>query len=106
MSRARIHDFRRDGESILCYDSRFPPKPHIAYDGGMLSRGRFLGAAVSALAGCRRSGRTTIAVIPKATSHLFFVSIHVGVDRAAKEFGMNVLWNGPSEETDHARQMQ
>ena len=45
-------------------------------------------------------------MVPKATAHLFFVSIHGGVDRAAKEFGVEVLWNGPNEETDHSRQIQ
>jgi ribose transport system substrate-binding protein len=45
-------------------------------------------------------------VIPKATSHLFFVSIHAGVNRAAKEFHVDVLWNGPNEETDYSRQIQ
>lgn len=44
--------------------------------------------------------------MPKATSHLFFVSIHKGVDKAAQDFGVDVLWNGPNEETDHARQIQ
>ncbi|MBK5290849.1 MAG: substrate-binding domain-containing protein [Acidobacteriia bacterium] len=44
--------------------------------------------------------------MPKATSHLFFVSIHAGVDQAAKDLGVEVLWNGPNEETDHARQIQ
>lgn len=73
----------------------------------MLSRAQFLGAALAALvSGCRRTGRKRIAVVPKATSHLFFVSIHAGVNRAAGEFEMDVLWNGPSEETDHARQIQ
>ena len=28
------------------------------------------------------------------------------MDRAAKEFGVEVLWNGPNEETDHSRQIQ
>jgi len=45
-------------------------------------------------------------VIPKATAHLFFVSVHEGVDRAAKEFNLDVIWNGPSDETDHTRQIQ
>lgn len=58
------------------------------------------------LAGCKRSGKRIIGVVPKATSHLFFVSIHEGVDKAAKEFGVEVQWNGPQEETDHSRQMQ
>ena len=58
------------------------------------------------MAGCRGSNERLIGVVPKATSHLFFVSIHAGVDRAARDFQVNVLWNGPNEETDHARQIQ
>jgi len=57
-------------------------------------------------AACNRASRQVIGVIPKATAHLFFVSIHAGVDQAAKEFGVEVLWNGPNEETDHGRQIQ
>jgi ribose transport system substrate-binding protein len=79
----------------------------MQYDFPMLSRTQFLGAALAALScGCRRTGRKRIAVIPKATSHLFFVSIHAGVNRASKDFDVDVLWNGPSEETDHTRQIQ
>lgn len=55
---------------------------------------------------CRSGSTRRIGVIPKATSHLFFVSIHAGVDQAAKDFGVEVLWNGPHEETDHSRQIQ
>ncbi len=55
---------------------------------------------------CNRQQKKIIGVVPKATSHLFFVSIHAGVDQAAKDFGVDVQWNGPNEETDHARQIQ
>jgi len=58
------------------------------------------------LASCGRGTAPRIAVVPKATAHLFFVSIHQGVDRAAQEFGVQALWNGPNEETDHSRQIQ
>lgn len=44
--------------------------------------------------------------MPKATSHLFFVSVHAGVEKAAREFEVQVLWNGPREETEHTRQIQ
>jgi ribose transport system substrate-binding protein len=37
---------------------------------------------------------------------LFFVAIRAGVNAAAREAGVEVLWNGPNEETDHPRQMQ
>src|SRR5450631_2956960 len=55
---------------------------------------------------CNRQQKKVIGVVPKATSHLFFVSIHAGVDQAAKDYGVEVQWNGPNEETDHARQIQ
>ena len=65
-----------------------------------------LGPLLPWFVACRGSGEKVIAVVPKATSHLFFVSIHAGVDAAAREFGVKTLWNGPNEETDHARQIQ
>ncbi len=58
------------------------------------------------LASCGRSRRHVIGVVPKATSHLFFVAVHAGVRRAAREAGADVVWNGPNDETDHTRQMQ
>jgi ribose transport system substrate-binding protein len=66
----------------------------------------FLIGITLALAGCRDRTKKLIGVVPKATSHLFFVSIHAGVDQAAHDFGVNVLWNGPREETEHERQIQ
>ena len=72
----------------------------------MFTRRQCLATLAASPYGCRRSPRNTIAVIPKATSHLFFVSIHAGVNRAAKEFHVDVLWNGPNEETDYSRQIQ
>jgi ribose transport system substrate-binding protein len=47
-----------------------------------------------------------IGVVPKATSHLFFVAVHAGVNAAAREAGIETVWNGPSDETDHARQIE
>ncbi len=62
-------------------------------------------AIVLALCGCRGRTQKVIGVVPKATSHLFFASIHAGVDQAAKDFGVAVQWNGPNEETEHERQI-
>lgn len=58
------------------------------------------------LASCHRSGRRVIGVVPKATSHLFFMAVHAGVKQAAEEFAFDIDWNGPQDETDHARQIQ
>ena len=60
----------------------------------------------SLLVGCNRSDRRVIGVVPKATSHLFFMAVHAGVKQAAEEFAFNIDWNGPQDETDHARQIQ
>lgn len=73
----------------------------------MTSRRLWLsGVSALALPACRRERRKRIGVVPKATSHLFFVSVHAGVDQAAKEFHVETLWNGPNDETDHQRQIQ
>jgi ribose transport system substrate-binding protein len=63
-------------------------------------------AASLFVCGCREHTKKVIAVVPKATAHLFFVSIHKGVDQAAREFNVEVLWNGPREETEHGRQIE
>jgi len=63
-------------------------------------------ATLLLLGGCRDRSRKIVGVVPKATSHLFFVSIHAGVDQAARDFNVDVQWNGPQEETDHQRQIQ
>jgi ribose transport system substrate-binding protein len=47
-----------------------------------------------------------IAVVPKATSHLFWVSIHAGAMAAGHDLGVEVLWNGPATETDYSRQIE
>jgi len=62
--------------------------------------------AALALVACQQRTKKLIGVVPKATSHLFFVSIHAGVDAAAKEFGVEILWNGPREETEYSRQIE
>jgi ribose transport system substrate-binding protein len=71
----------------------------------MIKRRRLLAIPFLA-ASCHRSGKKIIGVVPKATSHLFFVAVHAGVNDAGREAGVEILWNGPNEETDHPRQMQ
>ncbi|MBM3774242.1 MAG: substrate-binding domain-containing protein, partial [Acidobacteria bacterium] len=58
------------------------------------------------LAGCHSSERKVIAVVPKATSHLFWQSIQAGALAAGKKFQVEILWNGPSTETEYSRQIQ
>lgn len=58
------------------------------------------------LTACHTTQRKTIAVVPKATSHLFWVSVQAGALAAGKNLNVDVLWNGPSAETEYARQVQ
>ena len=59
-----------------------------------------------ALAGCSRSQKRTIAVIPKATSHMFWLTVQQGAIDAGREFNVDIQWNGPASETDFSRQIQ
>lgn len=58
------------------------------------------------LASCNQQKKTTVAVIPKGRSHLFWQSVHAGAAKAALEAGVDIQWNGPTSETDYAGQIQ
>jgi ribose transport system substrate-binding protein len=62
--------------------------------------------ALLALAGCQKSEKKIIAVVPKATSHLFWLSVQAGAMAAGEEYGVQVEWNGAASETDFTRQLQ
>ena len=51
------------------------------------------------------AARSTIAVIPKGTSHVFWQSIHAGAAKAAQELGVDIIWRGPLREDDRASQI-
>lgn len=65
--------------------------------------------AALALAACSQRnsavGGTTIAVIPKGTSHVFWQSIHAGAEKAAREVGATIVWRGPLREDDRDSQV-
>ena len=58
------------------------------------------------LLSCTTNRKKIIAVVPKATSHLFWVSIHAGAMAAGHDLDVDVLWNGPATETDYSRQIE
>jgi len=58
------------------------------------------------LAGCNREHKKIIAVIPKGNSDIFWQSVHAGAVKAARESGVEVVWNGPAGETDYTVQLQ
>jgi ribose transport system substrate-binding protein len=58
------------------------------------------------LAGCNRSTKKRIAVIPKGRAHIFWQSVHAGAISASQENGIEIIWNGPTGETDFNGQIQ
>ena len=70
--------------------------------------------AVLALVGCNKNGpggsesgggpkKLTIALMPKSKGNAYFVSCKNGADRAAKELGVDLIFDGPTD-PDPARQ--
>lgn len=58
------------------------------------------------LPGCDQRKKKLIAVVPKATSHVFWLSVQAGAAAAGEQYGVEVLWNGPTQETEYSRQIQ
>ncbi len=48
---------------------------------------------------------TTIAVIPKGTTHVFWQSVHAGAVKASRELGVKIHWVGPEKEDDRQQQI-
>jgi ribose transport system substrate-binding protein len=82
-----------------------------------MSRGSYLALAAAAcltLCGCggnKTNYKYRIAVIPKGLTHEFWQSIHRGADRAAADLGeqglaTEILWDGPSKESDATDQIK
>ena len=64
------------------------------------------GAAAFSLVGCKGTRKKQIGVVPKGRAHLFWQSVHAGALKAARENDVEILWNGPTTETDYNGQIQ
>ena len=56
--------------------------------------------------GCKSGSRRVIGVVPKSTAHIFWVAVESGARAAAREAGVEIVWNGPPAETEYDRQIQ
>lgn len=67
-------------------------------------------AIVFVVIGLTRKGKREdmyrIAVIPKATTHVFWQSVRAGAQKAGAEAGVRIFWNGPERESDREKQIQ
>lgn len=74
-----------------------------------MHRRQFIWSAAAAgalLASCGRTGKKTIGVIPKGSAHQFWQSVHAGAVKASREVNVEIIWNGPPQETDFNQQIQ
>jgi len=53
----------------------------------------------------KRDDQLLIAVVPKATSHEFWKSVHAGAVQGEKEAGVRIIWKGPITESDREAQI-
>lgn len=56
-------------------------------------------------AAATKSGRIEIAVIPKGLAHQFWLTVKDGAEAAGKEFDAQIIWQGPSKETEIEKQI-
>ena len=67
-------------------------------------------AVVFVAIGFVRKGKSAaerrIAVIPKATTHVFWQSVRAGAEKAGAEAGVEIFWMGPERESDREKQIQ
>jgi len=45
-------------------------------------------------------------VIPMGRAHMFWQSVHAGAAAAARQAGVEIIWNGPASETDYTDQIR
>ena len=63
-------------------------------------------AGAGFLGGCATKGKRVIGVVPKGSAHIFWQSVHAGAVKAARESDVEIVWNGPPQETDFNQQIQ
>ena len=70
---------------------------------------KFFAIITLSLLGCAKSEKEKtqprILVSPKGLVHNFWVTVKSGADSAGKEFGAEIIWKGPAQETDIAGQI-
>ena len=69
------------------------------------SAGALVGATIG-FTGCAGSRKKQIGFVPKGRAHLFWQSVHAGAVKASRENDVEIIWNGPTTETDFNGQIQ
>jgi ribose transport system substrate-binding protein len=76
----------------------------------MIGTRRSAAVALLALAGlasgCNRNHKKIVAVIPKGNADIFWQTVHAGAVKAARENNIEIVWDGPPNETDISTELQ
>jgi rhamnose transport system permease protein len=75
----------------------------VAASNWYLVRGLRDGAALGGNAHSANGREITVAMLPKSKGDPYFISCRAGAEEAAKELGVNLIWDGPAE-VDPAKQ--
>ena len=65
-----------------------------------------IAAVALAAAGCDRSERIRIGIVPKAVAHEFWGAVRAGAEEAGRAAGVDIEWQGPPAETAFTRQIE
>src|SRR5579872_7126484 len=65
-----------------------------------------LAAALVWTVGCKRDTKRAIAMIPMGNAHMYWQSVHAGALKAAREAGVDVVWDVSLKETDFTGQLK
>ena len=72
-----------------------------------MKRSILLAAAIAVTFGFSvQAKRYKIAVIPKGTTHSYWKTVHAGAAKAAIDFNVDIIWQGPLVESDRAEQIK
>lgn len=76
-----------------------------------MMRNRFVAATAllvlaSLAQACNRNHRKIVAVIPKGNADIFWQTVHAGAAKAARENNVEIVWDGPPNETDISTELQ
>ena len=58
------------------------------------------------ISACNRNHRKIIAVIPKGNADIFWQTVHAGAVKASREANVEIVWDGPANETDISTELQ
>ncbi len=61
-------------------------------------------ASLLLLTACQSTSEKVIGVVPKGASHIFWLTVKAGAQKAAAESGYTIEWNAPTLEVDASRQ--